>query len=64
MAHKTVDGTIGFMAVSVNLTKEEKNGGIIGTVLEETNQKFQDRCGDLIRSKFLLRDRLGSWYGL
>ena len=38
MAHKKVDETIGFMAVSVNLTKEEKNGGIIGTVLEETNQ--------------------------
>ena len=65
VAHEKVDGTIGFMAVSVNLTKEEfeKNGSVIGTVLEQTNEQFQYRCGDLttVRSKFLLRDRLGSY---
>ena len=65
VAHENVDGTIGFIAVSVNLSKDdfEKHGKVIGNKLMSTDVMFQYECGDLttVKSKFLLRDRLGSY---
>ncbi|KAL5255488.1 hypothetical protein ACHWQZ_G010908 [Mnemiopsis leidyi] len=65
VAHENIDGTIGIISVSVNLTKNEfeKNGSIVGNRLVRKDETLEYNFAELItvKSKFLLRDRLGSY---